>query len=225
MKYIKKIDEGWNNDPEPPEYYVIRDYMFKLRNGKELDDSEKEDIDLFFKYPGLYDKLEIWLKEKFDIISKYNIEDIEDRLVEFFDKVSDWDPQVMFALHMRYSGGEGWSGIDSKKIGSRKYLLYEISHVIGDLLFHRPKKWRTDNVTVDDYFKNKKASLHIGFNRVNQSRKFYNLLFLEELMDKIVSRLSKLYNITNVKYDYSRDKRYYDPNTDVNDYTLTLIIE
>jgi hypothetical protein len=51
-------------------------------------------------------------------------------------------------------------------------------------------------------------------------------LFLEDLGDKIVKRLSQLYKIVDVKWDNNRyTGRLYDPDTDVNDYTLTLIIE
>lgn len=228
MRRIKKFNEGWKSEPESEEYYIVRDHISKLRDGQELTQEEKEDIDKYFEYPNLYNKLETWLQKKFDIISKYDMLDIEDRLIEFFDQVPKWDPHVMFSLYMKYEGGQGWLGITSDRIGDREYFLYEMSHIISDLLFHKPKPSRpySKGVTVDEYLNNKKACISIHFNRSNESKSQYNLLFLEDLMDRMVSRLSKLYNVTDVKYDYNRyTGRMYDPDTDVSDYTLTITIE
>lgn len=142
--------------------------------------------------------------------SQESIEEIEDRLVEFFDQVPDWDSYLMFSLHMKYSGGEGWLGISSDKLDDPKYLLIELSHVFSDLLFHKKtkkysKKYSKSEFTIDYYLENKRPAISIHFNRTNDNRKSYNLLFLEDLGDKIVKRLSQLYKIV--------------------DYTLTLIIE
>ena len=224
---IKKFNEGWSDEPESELYYIVRENLDRLRDGKPLNKKQKEEINSYFEYPGLYDKLEVWLKNKFEIFSRYDIEDVEDRLVEFFDEIHYWEPHVMFSLHLKYSGGEGWLGITSDRIGEPKYLLYEMSHVLSDLLFHRAKtRFSGPTMTIDEFLKNKRACISIHFNRTNESRESYNLLFLEDLMDRIVTRLSKLYNITQVMYDYNRyTGRLYDPDTDVNDYTLSLIIE
>ena len=227
MKRIKKFNEGWKDEPESESYYQVREYFDILRSGEDLNSEQKEEINNYFEYPNLCDELEVWLQKRFDIISKYDIEDIEDRLVEFFDLVPDWDPYVMFSLHIKYSGGEGWLGIKSDKIGDHKYFLYEMSHVLYDLLFHRRKRpYATDQVTVEQFLKDKRSCISIHFNRTNESRTSYNLLFLEDLADKIVRRLSQLYKVVDVKWDYNRyTGRMYDPDTDVNDYTLSLIIE
>lgn len=227
MKRLKKFNEGWRDEPEPEEYYIVREYLDILRDGKELNQDQKEFINEYFKYPDLYDITSKWLQNSFDTFSKYSIEEIEDRLVEFFDQVADWDPYLMFSLHMKYSGGEGWLGISSDKLDDPKYLLIELSHVFSDLLFHtKTKKYSKPEFTIDYYLENKRPAISIHFNRTNESRKSYNLLFLEDLGDKIVKRLSQLYKIVDVKWDnYRYTGRLYNPDTDVNDYTLTLIIE
>jgi hypothetical protein len=227
MKRLKKFNEGWRNEPEPEEYYIVREYLDILRDGKELNQEQKEFINEYFKYPNLYDITSKWLQNSFDTFSKYNIEEIEDRLVEFFDQLPDWDPYLMFSLHMEYAGGEGWLGISSDKLDDPKYLLIELSNVFSDLLFHtKTKKYSKSEFTIDYYLENKRPVISIHFNRTNESRKSYNLLFLEDLGDKIVKRLSQLYKIVDVKWDNNRyTGRLYNPDTDVNDYTLTLIIE
>lgn len=228
MKRLKKFNEGWRSEPEPEEYYITREYIDILRSGKNLNKEQQEFINIYFNYPDLYNILTKWLKKKFKIFSKYSQEDIEDRLVEFFDQVPEWDPYVMFSLHMKYSGGEGWLGISSQKLSDKSYLFYELSHVFSDLLFHtRIRSYSTTpEVTIDYYLTNKQPAISIHFNRTNESRKSYNLLFLEDLGDKIVKRLSQLYKVVDVKWDYNRyTGRLYDPDTDVNDYTLSLIIE
>lgn len=196
-------------------------------DGKELNKDQQEFLNIYFNYPNLYNAVSELISNSFKILSKYSKEEIEDRLVEFFDQVSDWDPYVMFSLHMKYSGGESWQGITSDKIDDPKYLLYELSHTFSDILFHsRSRRYSTSPVTIDYFLENRKPAISIHFNRTNESQKSYNLLFLEDLMDKITKRLSQLYKIVDVKYDYNRyTGRLYDPDTDVSDYTLSLIIE
>jgi len=226
MKWLKKFNEGWNNEPEPEEYYIVREYLEILRSGEELSEDQKEYINKYFDYTNLCNILINWLQERFKTFSKYSKDEIEDRLVEFFDQVPDWEPYVMFSLHMKHSGGEGWLGISSDKLEDKNYLMYELSHVLSDLLFYtKPRSYKSE-ISIDHYLENKRPAISIHFNHTNDSRTSYNLLFLEDLGDKILNRLSNLYKVTDVKWDYSRYAgRLYDPNTDVNDYTLSLIIE
>jgi hypothetical protein len=225
MKHLNKFNEIWKQEPE--ERYIINKYLDILKDGKELNQNQKDFINRYFEYPDLYDITSKWLQNKFDTFSKYNIEEIEDRLVEFFDQIIHWDPYLMFSLYMKYSGGESWLSIYPEKLNDPKYLLTELSYVFSDLLFHtKTRKYSKPEFTIDYYLENKRPAISIHFNRAYQSRESYNLLFLEDLSDKIVNRLSQLYKIVDVMSDNNRhNSRLYDPETDVNDYILTLIIE
>ena len=52
-----------------------------------------------------------------------------------------------------------------------------------------------------------------------------NLLFLEEIADRMVNRFKQLYDIEDVILPYHRETRQYDPNSDVTDYQMTFIIK
>lgn len=224
MRWIKQYDNFSLifNDKKKigVDYYNIKRIISIIQSGKEPNVYEKKVLDDISEYQNLYDVTKNWLKEKFVIFKKYNIEDIEDRLCEFFDKIPKFNPRVMYSLSVKNS----LLGIDNNKLNDDSYLIEEIGHVLNDILWRCGSKH--DKINIDEYYHQVRASLYINFNLTTLNKNKYNLVYLEDIADKIINRFRFLYNIDEFDYfGYERDGRRYDPNINVDDYGLILYLK
>jgi hypothetical protein len=171
----------------------------------------------------IYTSIKYFIKDNFDIFKKYNMDDIKDRLLEYFDQIPKFNPYVMFSISSEKSS----IGINENKLDDKKYFLSKVSTILKDIL------WRclshSDKITIDEYFKTHNPSLYIDFNpswsEHTGKRPTYNLIFLEKLADDIYRRFNQLYGINGVSYEYERLHRKYDPNMEVYSYDFKLYLK
>lgn len=131
MEFIKKFesfDEIYKRKKKGEDYFQIDEYNeFKkivsiIRSTyKDPNDYDKERLDEISGYKNLYDNTKEWIISLFKFFNKYSIEEIEDRLLEFYDEVPKFKPVVMFSISTRTSS----LGISEKKLNHKNYL-YEI---------------------------------------------------------------------------------------------------
>lgn len=189
--------------------------------GKEI---SKEDIDFLDEvsgYSNLYLSVKSFLRKVFEVIKKYDMEEIKDRLLEFFDQIPKFNPFVMFSLSNKNSS----AGIDYNRLNDHSYFLLFVSDVLSDIFYNCSSRYKT--ITIDEYFSIYRPSIYIDLNlcEVVGGRPTYNLIFLEKIVDDIVKRFKYLYGIEDVDYSYERRNRMYNPNIDVDSYTIKLYLK
>lgn len=233
MKWIKtyenfQILQGYDDHYSSIEYLKIKkiieriEYLSKLE--KEITTEEIEFLDDISGYPMLYSSIKYFIKDTFDVFKKYSIDDIKDRLLEYFDKIPKFNPFVMFSISSKSSS----IGITENKLDDRKYFLSMIASILKDILWRCLSK--SDVITIDEYFDIQKPSIYIDFNpswrhTTGEKRFTYNLLFLENLADEIYKRFRELYDIDGVSYEYERMNRRYNPNMEVYSYDFKLYLK
>jgi hypothetical protein len=230
MKHIKLFENFTNVSLQ--DEYKFRTMVGKMMDhGIEPSKEEKDMIDEISEYKGLYENAKIWLRNLFNVFKKYDFEDIEDRLLEFFDQISNWDPMLMFSISTKKSS----LGVSQSKLNDEKYFIYELGHVLKDILYTcKPDTsilTKKSGFDINDYFKNMRPAIHLDLNRMGaRHNQEYNLLFIESLADRIVKRFKYLYDITGVDFrsssaELDRENRKYDPNIEIYDYTIKMYLK
>ena len=180
--------------------------------------SQLKVLDEISGYTDFYATTKKWTEHQFNVFKKYDFEDIEDRLLEFFDEISNFQPRVMFALSKRNSS----LGIRYDKLNDKRYFISELGYVIGDICYN----CSSNKISIDEYYKIVKPSIYISFNISDRlGRTQYPLTFLESLADRIVNRFKYLYDIQGVEFTLEREGRKYDINADVDDYSFIMYLK
>lgn len=218
MKHLQLFEELNYTQPQLVEFKLV---VNKIQvRGIEPSEEDKKIIDDIVGYENLYEVTKEWLRDKFNVFKKYDYEDMEDRLCEFFDKILNFDPMIMFCLSKDRSA----MGIRYDKLNDQNYFISKIGDILNDINFNKFKPY--DTISVNDYYKLVKPAFHINLNSFGANNSnTYNLLFIEDLVDKITKRFKYLYDIEYVTYDCIRDGRKYNPNIDINGYSFTMYLK
>lgn len=232
MKWIKAYEnfevlKGYSDQYTSYEYLKLRSIIEEMEKlskiGSEISKDDIDFIDRVSGYTMLYSSIKYFVKDVFDIFKKYDMVDIKDRLLEFFDKVPKFNPYVMFSI----SSDKSSLGISENKLDDRSYFLSIVSSVLRDILYNCSVKH--GNITVDEYFSTHRPSIYIDLNlswTENVGRRpTYNLVFLEKLADDIVKRFRYLYDIEDVDYELDRENRRYNTNIDIESYSIKLYLK
>jgi hypothetical protein len=163
-------------------------------------------IDEYFNYPNLLDRCETWLKEQIDIISKFDIDDIDYRLTEFSDKMIDWSIDLFFALYRETKSSKVWTSINMNRINDPFYIRDRVYNaIILELLSQQTNQ-------IDNLLNSIKPCIVIDLENTNSRTPLPEDL-LDGIADDIVLRLSKFYTIGDVWFGNPRKGKgtvYYD---------------
>lgn len=165
---------------------------------------------------NLYLKSQERLREFFRIFSKYDFQDMEDGLVEYFDDLIRWHPIVMFSIGKRGSN----MGVDWNKINDNNYFNTILVRLISDVFF-RISIEKVFNI--DDYLKSIKPIFFILLQSKEGGLSYYekyNLLYVDSVVDNIINKMWRLYKSTIVEREYERYTG--NRNIDIYDYTITF---
>lgn len=190
----------------------------KLQNGIEITEEDKKELDRISEYDNLYNTIEKWLQNIFNIFKKHSYEDIEDRLVEFFDEIIRFEPHIMFSISKKGSH----IGISSNKLNNDNYFKWQIGNILRDMMYECSKT--INRISINEYLSIKKPAIYISLNGVGGKISGYNLEFLESLCDRIYNRIKQLYDVSSIEYDFEREGRKYNTNIDVDDYCFTIYL-
>lgn len=185
-------------------------YQDPTKELKEPSIEEKKIIDKIFGVENVWDICKSKVKNIMSVISKYDIEYIEDRIVEFSDEIISWEPRIMLAWYYKnswHSFGKNINDVTCRFIQDMRYNI-KISGEIFDVCLS-----------------NIRPCLSIEFNDDRNSNSTnYNLLEVEDVMKRLVILFKKIYDIEDVIYDYDPGERKYNPDMDINSYHLTIIL-
>ena len=183
-------------------------------HGTEPNDDKKKIINSIFNSTNVWAKAKDKSKNILSIIDKYNIEDIEDRSIEFMDELSEWEPLIMFAWYY----DNGWHGLNVTD------NINEITcRLIWDAWYQINSK-KTEVRTIEDFLVVTKPCIYFNLNKISQQSKI--LSDVEEVADRMVARYKQLYNIDEVLLPYNRDTRQYNPSDiETSDYQITFILK
>lgn len=178
---------------------------------KEPSIEEKKIIDKIFGHENVWDICKSKVSDMISVISKYDIEDMDDRTVEFSDEIFDWTPSIYFAWYYKNS----WYSLNNK-------INDQTCRFIQDMRYNITTRGEIFDVCLS----NIKPCLSIEFNAKSGGEfRYYNLLKVEDIIKRLVIRFQKLYDIEDVIYDYDPEERRYDPDIDISSYHLTIILK
>ena len=197
-----------------PEQSIVVGIIDKLQNGIEITEEDKKELDRIAEYDNLYNVVEKWLGEIFNIFRKHSLIDIEDRMVEFFDQIPNFKPHVMFSISKKGSH----IGVSSNKLNNKDYFKWEIGHILRDMMYECAKPY--NRISIDEYLTIKKPAIYITLNQGSNinTTKQYNLEFLESLADRIYNRIKQLYDVSSIYYE--REPLYRDWETKTLNYIV-----
>jgi len=180
----------------------------------EPNNDDKKLIDKIFNSSNVWENVKKKSQEILSIINKYDIEEIEDRSLEFTDEVTGWNPRIMFAWY--YSNG--WHGLKGTEDidDTTCRLIWDAWYQINST--------NTKVKTIEQLLKAIKPCIYFDLTD-GDGYKPKNLLELEKIADRMVNRFKQLYDIEDFILPYHRETRQYDPNSDVTDYLMTFIIK
>jgi hypothetical protein len=183
--------------------------------GITLNESEKKILDDKFNEVDFYDRYVEWFRNKIEIFKSINIEDLNDRLVEFSDIIGK---QSNLYFSMSSDGSFVFINLNIDKI------FYK---AIGTMMMNSLYQYKRveNNLSAYELSTKYRASLYIDL-IPNYTTSPVNLEKLEDVADKIISRFKSLYSIKDVQFSsFNREGRKYDTNIDVHDYSFVLYLE
>lgn len=173
-------------------------------------------IDSVFNYENLYN--DIYLKSK-EIINKfveYDYNDIEDRLVEFFDDMPKFECKFMFSTYI----DNGWMGIHFNENYRKEDEYSKLSgRILRDMFYHMIKR---ESILPKEYLSKIRPCLNINLNEYTNNNNLYKLDFIENICQRLFNRFKTLFDIKDVLYSFSPGTRKFPNDIDINGYTLTL---
>ncbi len=179
----------------------------------EPNEDDKKLIDKIFEINNVWNKCKSQVKYIMKTISKYSIEEIEDRLVEFTDELTGWEPRIMFAWNYKMS----WHGLQAD---------YDINdqtcRFISDAWYEMNKPY--ENSKFEEFLSMCRPCIYIELNR-SENRIYKKLSEVEPIGFKIGKRFQQLYNVEKVEYPYYPNTRRFEDSTDIGDYLLTIILK
>lgn len=206
--------------------FKIKSKLFKEileSNGgkKEPDEMESKLLDCILGGFGVWNLCLKKIKIIRKLISKYNIDDIDDRCLEYFDELQGWKPKFMIGYQFHFETVytecrslveddiyETWWTLEliNRWVNSPSYIkdpLLIISHIKPCINIHFNTSPYEEEYDYKDYKEVKKVAVGI-----------YN-------------RLSKLYPITGVDYDHKfyDNEMYKDKLIPLSNYRLVLYLD
>jgi len=220
-----EFDNTWRNPKVKTLETAIKDMKTNLlrqivcndisKKQVEPNDDDKKLIDKIFNSPNIWEKTKKKTKEILEIINKYDIEDIEDRSVEFTDELVNWrNPKPpMFGWYYK----NGWHGLSGKGNidDTTCRLIWDVWWQINST--------NTEVKTIEGFLKVTEPCIYFNLN--DNGHKYENLLEVEKVVDRMVTRFKQLYDFKDVLLPYHRETRRYDPNSNISDYQITFILK
>jgi len=194
-KKIGSLRRNINKD-EMENNSKFKKISMKIEDGIEPTNIEIKELDHISGYSDLYEKIKKLTKSCLESFKGLLIDDIEDRLLGYFDEIPMFIPSVNFCLHI----DDSTSIINSNKLTDQKYLISKTGRNLLDVLF-----FTTHEKSLDYYLSNLSPGIYISFNGIGNrnSHKKYSLEKLNNLSDKIVNRFKSIYPIDKIIYDHA----------------------
>jgi len=210
---IKKWE--YESNKIPPNIYRIKIDILstiisyqQIESGIEINDSQKSIINKIFNkvdaFDIIYNKSDLIIKS----LRRYNLEDIEDRLIEFSDCLIGWSPKV---LHSTYIDN-GWMIIPSSES-----TISLLNRIMTEIFYHMNRSH--DNMTFDNYIDNIKPCIFIKLNNTYFNRKRFSSKYVSGISANIIKRFKLLYDIDYVIDDYGSKI-----DTEIIEYQITMIL-
>ena len=212
-KYRKSIYSDRTSEEEIMDMKtnIIREITYSK---SEPNDYHKKLIDKIFNYDDVWVKSKDKITEIISTIKKFDIEEIEDRSVEFTDELTGWKPTMMFAYYIK----NHWQVIVDKP------SLEDINDLTCSVIWN----WHLSksNGVKLDYLNLVKPCLCFNMNTTNKEYIEKPILYVEKIVDRMVIRFKQLYNIEEVLLPYNRKERKYDAKvTNISDYDIIFILK
>lgn len=146
------------------------------------------------------------------ITSKFDVNDIDDRCLEYFDELSGWKPGFMIGYELL---GRSWRTLFKDDIYETWWLLCQINEAMS---------YSADLLTIVS--SNVKPCIYIQFNIIDDADP-YDYKDVQKIAVGLTNRLSQLYPISKVKYDniHLSGPAYKDKKVPITRYNLILYIE
>lgn len=180
----------------------------QIEKNKPITDNQKRIIDKIFNEENAFDK--IYTKSELIIksIRRYDIEDIEDRLIEFSDNLIGWDPSVSHSTYI----DSGWI-----IIANNESILSLSNRIMFDAFYHIE---RTHNkMEFDEYINSIKPCIFIKLNNTYFNHKRFSSKYVSGISANIIKRFKLLYDIDYVIDDYGSKI-----DTEIIEYQITMIL-
>ena len=202
--------------------FKIKSNLFKEileSNGgkKEPDEMESKLIDSIFGQFGAWKLCLSKIKIIRNIVSKYKVDDIDDRCLEYFDELQGWKPKFMIGYQFC---DENWRSLVKDDIFETWMLLEQVNMFINT----ESPRYKDPLLII---VSNTKPCININFNMSQYDEEKYDYKVVKKVAVGIYNRLSKLYPITDVEYDhiYYDDDRYKDRLIPLRTYKLVLFLD
>jgi len=224
-KYAKgdfEFDNNYRNPKKKTFDEAIKDIKFNIlrlivhndpRNEQvEPNNDDKKLIDKIIGVQNVWEICKNKISSIMKSIGKYDIEEIEDRLVEYQDELFGWELRLMFAWNYKQS----WHGL------RKDYDINDQTcRLIWDAFYEMNKPY--EKSSFDEFIKNTKPCIYINFEDESH-RNPRKLSYVEPIGFRIGKRFQQLYDVEEVKYPYYPNTRRYD-DSDISDYQMTIILK
>jgi hypothetical protein len=217
------FDNTWRNPKTKTLEAAINDMKSKILRQIVFDDPSEKLVEPNNDDKKLIDKIigknNVWETCKSKVtsimnsISKYDIEEIEDRLVEYHDELIGWELNIMFAWNHKQS----WHGLKSDYDINDQTCRLIWDAFCADISVY-------EKTGFDEFIKNTKPCIYINFEDKNHKNP-KRLSHVEPMGFKIGKRFEQLYDVEEVKYPYYPNTRRFDDESDISDYQMTIILK
>lgn len=178
----------------------------------EPSEDDKKLIDKIIGQSDVWNTCKKRVKEILDVINKYDIEDVEDRLVEFSDLLVEWKTKVMFAWNYKSS----WHGLRNNED-----LDDQTCRFILDLWYEMNKPY--EGSQYKEFLLMARPCIYINFED-ESGRNPKKLSEVEPIGFRIGKRFEQLYDVEKVIYPYYSNSRRFDDGN-IGDYQMTIILK
>lgn len=218
------FDHTWRNPKQKTLIQATKDlktsilrqivYLDPRKTLIEPNQDDKKLIDKIFQKENVWNTCKSKVKEILNTIRKYNIEDVEDRLVEYTDLLIGWKPRIMFAWNYQSS----WHGLrENEDIDD------QTCRFIWDMWYEMNKPY--DNSRFEEILLMTRPCIYIELNTEEGTQYYKKLSEVEPIGFRIGKRFEQLYDVENIIYPYYPNTRRFDDNTDISDYLITIILK
>jgi len=202
--------------------FKIKSNLFKEileSNGgkKEPDEMDLKLLDAIFGQFGAWKLCLAKIKIIRNIVSKYKVDDIDDRCLEYFDELQGWKPKFMIGYQFC---DENWRSLVKDDIFETWMLLEQVNMFINT----ESTRYKDPLLIIVSYTK---PCININFNMSQYDEELYDYKVVKKVAVGIYNRLSKLYPITGVEYahSYYDEDRYENSSIPLGNYRLVLFLD
>jgi hypothetical protein len=206
--------------------FKIKSNLFKEiieSNGrkKEPDEMESKLIDSILGQFGAWKLCLAKIKIIRNIVSKYKVDDIDDRCLEYFDELQGWKPKFMIGYQLCETV---YRSLVKDDIYEAWMLLEQVNRFINDPSLGKHHNFKNLLTIISSYTK---PCINIIFNISQYDEELYDYKVVKKVAVGIYNRLSKLYPITGVEYahSYYDEDRYENKSIPLGNYRLVLFLD